>query len=69
MHRTVIGVGKAVFVQDVAEKVKTLDRIVALFTERTFEYASASLNRATVVRIDIESVKGKKHGYEAPRPG
>jgi hypothetical protein len=60
-HRTVIGIGKAVFVQDEAEKLKALDGIVALFTQRTFEYTN--FRGATVVRIDIDSVKGKKQGF------
>jgi nitroimidazol reductase NimA-like FMN-containing flavoprotein (pyridoxamine 5'-phosphate oxidase superfamily) len=60
-HRTVIGIGKAVFVQDEAEKLKALDSIVALFSEKTFEYTN--FRGATVVRIDIGSVKGKKHGF------
>lgn len=61
-HRTVIGVGKAAFVEDEAEKIKALDLIVAHFTEKTFEYPKTNLDRTAVVRIDITSVKGKKHG-------
>ncbi len=60
-HRTVIGIGKAVFVQNEAEKRKAIDSIVALFSEKTFEYTN--FRGATVIRIDIESVKGKKHGF------
>lgn len=61
-HRTVIGVGKAVFVSDEAEKIKALDLIVAHFSDKKFEYSKANLNRTMVTRIDIVSVKGKKHG-------
>lgn len=60
-HRTVIGIGKAVFVHDEVEKSEALDRIVALFSDKTFEYTN--FKGATVVRIDIDSVKGKKHGF------
>ena len=62
-HRTVIGVGKAVFVENEAEKIKALDLIVAHFTEKTFEYPKTNLDRTAVIRIDIGSVKGKKHGF------
>jgi len=62
-HRTVIGLGKAVFLEDEADKIAALDRIVALFTDRAFEYPKANLKTTAVVRIDIESIKGKKHGY------
>jgi uncharacterized protein len=61
-HRTVIGFGKAIFVENDAEKVKALNMVVALFTEKSFEFPAANLNRTVVVRIDIESIKGKKHG-------
>jgi nitroimidazol reductase NimA-like FMN-containing flavoprotein (pyridoxamine 5'-phosphate oxidase superfamily) len=62
-HRTVIGIGKATLVEDEAEKIKALDQIVAHFSQKKFEYPQANLNRTAVVRIDIESIKGKKHGY------
>ncbi len=62
-HRTVIGIGTAVFVEDDAEKIKALDHIVAHFSPKRFEYPKTNLDRTAVVRIDIESVKGKKHGF------
>lgn len=62
-HRTVIGVGKAVLVENAAEKIKALDLIVAHFTEKTFEYPKTNLDRTAVIRIDISSIKGKKHGF------
>lgn len=61
-HRTVIGIGKAVAVEDEAEKIAVLDRIVARFTDRKFEYPKATLAHTAVTRIEIVSVKGKKHG-------
>ena len=62
-HRTVIGLGRAAFVEDPAEKVAALDRIVARFTDRSFEYPKTNLDATAVIRIDIESVKGKSHGF------
>jgi hypothetical protein len=46
-----------------AEKVKALDLIVARFTDKKFPYPQGSLDNAAVVRIEIESIKGKKHGF------
>lgn len=60
-HRTVIGIGKAVFVDDETEKIKALDGIVAHFTQKKFKYPQANLDRTAVIRIEIESIKGKKH--------
>lgn len=62
-HRTVIGFGKATFVEDEAEKIGALDRIVAQFSDKKFEYPKPNLDSVVVIRIDIESVKGKKHGF------
>lgn len=61
-HRTAIGMGKVIFVEDHAEKVRALDAIVARFTDKKFEYPAPALTAATVLRIEIESIKGKKHG-------
>ncbi len=62
-HRTVIGFGKATFVEDEVEKIKVLDMIVAQFSDKKFEYPKTNLNSAAVIRIDIESIKGKKCGF------
>jgi nitroimidazol reductase NimA-like FMN-containing flavoprotein (pyridoxamine 5'-phosphate oxidase superfamily) len=62
-HRTVIGIGKAIFVENEAEKVKALDLVVAHFSAKKFEYPKANLNHTAVIRIDINSIKGKKHGF------
>lgn len=62
-HKTVIGLGHAVFVEDTAEKTTALDGIVALFTDKHFEYPPENLNKTAVLRIDIESIKGKKYGF------
>ena len=62
-HRTVIGFGKATFVEEEAEKIKALTMIVARFSDKQFEYPRTNLDRTAVIRIDIETIKGKKHGF------
>ncbi len=62
-HKTVIGFGKATFIETEEEKIKVLNSIVAQFTEKKFEFPKANLNSAAVIRINIESIKGKKHGF------
>jgi uncharacterized protein len=61
-HRTVIGFGKAEFVENEDEKIAALDGIVAQFTDKKFEYPKGNLNATAVIRINILSIKGKKHG-------
>ena len=62
-HRTVIGFGKARSIEDVAEKIRVLDLIVARFSGEKFDYPQGNLDRTAVVRIDIASITGKKHGF------
>jgi len=62
-HRTVIGLGHATFVEDAEQKAQILHRIVAQFTDKTFTFPQANFGQTLVVRIAIDSVKGKKHGF------
>jgi len=61
-HRTVIGFGKAEFVESEEEKKQLLNKIVALFTDKKFEFPKGNLNATAVIRIRIDSIKGKKYG-------
>ncbi|QCR10376.1 pyridoxamine 5'-phosphate oxidase family protein [Brenneria rubrifaciens] len=62
-HRTVIGLGEAVFIEDEEEKITALSRIVERFTTRPSGFPAANLKATQVIRINILSLKGKKHGY------
>jgi len=62
-HRTVIGTGTAAFIEDEDGKRTALDAIVARFTDRKFDYPKANFKATAVIRIAIDSIKGKKHGF------
>lgn len=62
-HRTVIGLGDAVFVEDEQEKIAALQRIVERFTARPSAFPTANLKATQVIRINILSLTGKKHGF------
>lgn len=64
-HSTVIGQGLCELIEDKAQKVAVLDRIVARFSDRHFDYPDASLTATSVVRIQIVAMKGKQHGIAA----
>ena len=64
-HRTVIGLGKVTILEDEVEKINPLDRVVAQFTDKTFEYPKPNLKGTAVMRIDIQSIKGKKQACSA----
>ncbi|KAA9000498.1 pyridoxamine 5'-phosphate oxidase family protein [Affinibrenneria salicis] len=61
-HRTAIGLGETQFVEDEQAKIRALDAIVKRFTDQRFTYPKENLKATRVIRIDIVSIKGKKHG-------
>lgn len=62
-HRTVIGLGKTSCIEDESEKIRILDMIVSRFSDKKFEYPKGNLAHTAVIRIDIDSIKGKTHGF------
>ncbi|HEY0211560.1 pyridoxamine 5'-phosphate oxidase family protein [Acerihabitans sp.] len=62
-HRTVIGLGNAVFIKDEAEKIAALNLIVARFSDKSWSFPIANVRATLVLRIDIISMKGKQHGF------
>ncbi len=59
-YRSVIAFGRATLVEDPAEKARGLDVIMSHYSGPTGEYHGPSLERTLLVRIDIESLSGKK---------
>jgi len=62
-YRSVIGVGKACFLESDEEKSHGLGVIVGHYTEGDFTFPKETLDKIVVVRIDIESITGRKSGY------
>jgi nitroimidazol reductase NimA-like FMN-containing flavoprotein (pyridoxamine 5'-phosphate oxidase superfamily) len=60
-YESVIGFGRAVIVEAPAEKRSALDRIMEHYdAEGPFSYPDETLAQTAVIRIDIESVTGKR---------
>jgi len=60
-YESVIGFGRAVIVEAPAEKRAALDRIMEHYdAEGPFSYPDETLAKTAVIRIDIESVTGKR---------
>jgi hypothetical protein len=62
-YKSVIGFGKAVFVEDIASKREALDIIVRQFSANTFEYPEEAVRKTTIIKVEIESMTGKQSGY------
>ena len=61
-YKSVIGFGKAVFVEDVELKRKALDVIMQQYSDGTFEYPANVIENIVVIKVEIESMTGKKSG-------
>ena len=62
-YRSVIGLGKAIIIEDIKEKQKALSVIMQNYTDKTFAFPEGNLNSTFVVKIDIEQMSGKQSGY------
>ncbi len=65
-YQSVIGYGKALLIDDKGKKQEALDIIVNKYYKKTdgksFEYRDNCLNRTRIIKIEIESMSGKKSG-------
>ena len=61
-YESVVGFGKAIFVDDPAEKRFALDRIMSHYgANGPCAYPDDILAKTTVIRIEIERLTGKRH--------
>lgn len=58
-YRSVIASGKAVFLEDVEEKAKGLNVIMAQYTGKEFDFPQQALERIVVIRVDLGECSGK----------
>ena len=61
-YKSVIGFGKAVFIEDIEQKGKALDIIMQQYSEGTFEYPANAIENIVVIKVEIESMTGKQSG-------
>lgn len=62
-YRSVIGFGKAVFIEDDKQKRKALDVIMQQYSDGTFEYPADAIENIVVIKVEIESMTGKVSDY------
>ncbi len=63
-YRSVCGVGRVNFVRDAEEKKKLLDAIMLKYSGRSgFTYSERALDGTLGMRLNIDSLTGKKSGY------
>jgi hypothetical protein len=62
-YQSVIGTGKAVIIENIPEKITALKLIMAHYSDGKYEFSERDAEKVAVIRIDIESLSGKKSGY------
>lgn len=58
--KSVIGFGKAVFIDDPVKKKEALDTIMKHYCDRNFDFPDKTVNGTAVIRVDINSMTGKR---------
>lgn len=61
-YYSVIGFGKAYFLEEPEEKIKALDIIMRKFTKENQDYPEETLRKTEVIKVVIEEMTGKKSG-------
>lgn len=61
--QSVIGFGRAVFLEDRNEKQKALDAIMAHYADPSFAFPDKTLEATAVIKIEIQSMTGKQSGF------
>jgi nitroimidazol reductase NimA-like FMN-containing flavoprotein (pyridoxamine 5'-phosphate oxidase superfamily) len=62
-YRSVIGFGKAEIIEDIEPKRRALHIIMQNYYEGFFKYPEESINNVVIIKVEIESMTGKKLGY------
>jgi nitroimidazol reductase NimA-like FMN-containing flavoprotein (pyridoxamine 5'-phosphate oxidase superfamily) len=63
-YYSVIGFGKANFIEDIDEKRKILNIIMQKYSDaKSFKYSKTALNKTAVIKVKITEITGKKSGY------
>ena len=62
-YRSVIGFGKALFLEDLPEKKTALDIIMEKYTGKSFNIPENSLKKVTLIKIVLVEITGKISGY------
>jgi len=62
-YQSVIGFGKAAFIESPDEKRKALSVIMAQYSERLFQFPENMLKATAVIKVEIDSMTGKQSGF------
>ena len=61
-YQSVVGFGKAVFIEDAEEKRAALNVIMAQYSDKAFTYPDTMLAATAVIKVAIDRMTGKQSG-------
>ena len=59
-YSSVVGFGKAAFVEDIQEKRNALHLLLEHYSNKKYEFSEESLSQVAIIKIQIESLTGKR---------
>ncbi len=62
-YQSVIGFGKAFFIEDAEDKRRALDIIMGQYSDKPFLFPEKSIKGTAVIKIVIKSMTGKQSGF------
>jgi hypothetical protein len=63
-YYSILGEGKAVFVNSIEEKKLALDLIMSKYSDlKRYKYSENILPYVTIIKVEIQKISGKKSGY------
>ena len=62
-YYSVIGFGKASFIDDIEEKREALDIIVTHYSDNSHKYSINEIGKVAIIKVAIDSITWKKSGY------
>jgi nitroimidazol reductase NimA-like FMN-containing flavoprotein (pyridoxamine 5'-phosphate oxidase superfamily) len=63
VYQSVIGFGKAKFIEDSNEKRNALGIIMAHYSDKQFEFPENEVKATAIISVEIESMTGKQAGF------
>lgn len=63
VYKSVIGFGKAEFIEDVDDKRRALNIIMAQYSRLQFQFPENRIKATAVFKVDIETMTGKQSGH------
>ena len=63
-YRSVIGFGKALWVEDIREKSNALNIITQHYGGNRYDFSKKELEKVVIIKIDINTLTGKQSGYQ-----